>query len=154
MVNVCSSLQCVFNLRRKALQSLEFRTGCDYAGFSFFTSFFFSLLVHAQRPLAAKCWMRMRGRVQKRARQRQTSRGYRRRRGLVLLQRRETWHGDERERGSEWHSLIGINGSSEVWTPNAMMGSHDWRQNGKRDGWFHLLLHVRVCYISLTRRDT
>lgn len=41
VVNECSSLQCAFNLRRIALQSLEFRTGCDYAGFSFLSFFFF-----------------------------------------------------------------------------------------------------------------
>lgn len=44
----------------------------------------------------------------------------------------EIWHGDERKRGREWDSLIGINGSSEVWTDNVTMGSNDWKQNGKR----------------------
>lgn len=38
----------------------------------------------------------------------------------------------ERERGREWDSPRGINGSSEVWTENLRMGSNDWKHNGKR----------------------
>lgn len=48
----------------------------------------------------------------------------------------EIWHGAERGRGREWDSLIGINGSSEVWTENLKMGSNDWNQNGKRQTCF------------------
>lgn len=63
--------------------------------------------------------------------------GRRRRRGLVLLQRRNMTWGWARERGREWDSLTGINGSSEVWTENLRMGSNDWTQNGKRQTCFH-----------------
>lgn len=51
------------------------------------------------------------------------------------------WHGAERGRGRERHSPLGINSSSEVWTENATMGSHDWKHNGKSQAprlfWFH-----------------
>lgn len=83
--------------------------------------------------------MCMRGREEHNPPQRLTSRGSgcQRGRGLVLLQQRNMTWGWAKERGREWDSLIGINGSSEVWTGNLRMGSNDWKQNGKRQTCFH-----------------
>lgn len=93
------------------------------------------VFVKAQRSLAAPGWMCIRG---IRGRVPNLFAGRRHAAAAVgggvalFCCSGEIWHGAERGRGREWGSLIGINGSSEVWTENLRMGSNDWKQNGKR----------------------
>lgn len=99
------------------------------------------VFVFTQRPLAARGSTCLRGRGPNRSVEwRHTSEG-----GVALFCcSGEIWHGDERKRGREWDSLIGINGSSEVWTENVTMGSNDWKQNGKRQICLSFL-HIHRC---------